>query len=78
MDVACFCGFRYALAGDLGACPACGESVTLLRVSDGDERKMRVELDLLLMYGAATAKQSRQGRGNHARREGKAARGKRR
>ena len=78
MDVACFCGFRYALAGDLGACPACGEYLTLLRVSDADARQMRVELDRLLMHGAATARQLQQGRGNHARREGKAARGKRR
>lgn len=78
MDVACFCGRRYALGGDVGACPACGEYVTVLRVSDADERQMRAELDLLLMRGAATRPQSQQERGNHARREGKAARGKRR
>ena len=78
MDVACFCGFRYALVGDLGPCPACGEYLTLLRVSDADERQMRLELDLLLMHGAATPTQSQQGRGDHARREAKAARGKRR
>ena len=78
MNVACFCGFRYAVTGDLGACPACGEYVTLLRVSDADERQMRVELDLLLMHGAATRTRSQQGRGNHARREAKAAGGKRR
>ena len=66
MDVACFCGFRYALAGDLGACPACGEYVTLLRVSDAEERQMRFELDLLLTHGVATATQSPRQRGNPA------------
>jgi hypothetical protein len=53
MDVACFCGRRFTCAGDVGACPACGEYVTLSRVSDEQERQMRAELDLLLTQGAA-------------------------
>jgi hypothetical protein len=52
MDVACFCGCRYSFVGDLGACPACGEYVTLRRVSETEARQMRAELDLLLSAGA--------------------------
>ena len=53
MDVACFCGCRFSCAGDLGACPGCGEYVSLSRVSDAEEKQMRAELDLLLTRGAA-------------------------
>jgi hypothetical protein len=52
MDVACFCGFRFSFAGDLGTCPGCGEYVSLSRVSDAEEEQMRAELDLLLTHGA--------------------------
>jgi len=55
MDVACFCGCSYSFDGDLGACPACGEYVTLRRVSEAEARQMRAELDLLLSAGANTA-----------------------
>jgi hypothetical protein len=37
MDVACFCGSRYSVAGDLGACSACGAYAVLGRVSDAEE-----------------------------------------
>ena len=53
MEVACFCGCRFSCAEDLGACPGCGEYVSLSRVSDGEEKQMRAELDLLLTHGAA-------------------------
>ena len=53
MDVACFCGCRFVCAEDLGACPDCGEYVSLSRVSDAEEQQMRAELDLLLTHGAA-------------------------
>ena len=48
MDVACFCGCRFPCAEDLGACPGCGEYVSLRRDSDTEEKQMRAELDLLL------------------------------
>ena len=53
MDVAHFCGCRFSCAGDLGTCPGCGEYVSLSRVSDAEEKRMRAELDLLLTHGAA-------------------------
>ena len=53
MEVACFCGCCFSCAGDLGACPGCGEYVTLSRVSDAEEKQMHAELDLLLTHGAA-------------------------
>jgi hypothetical protein len=53
MDVACFCGCRFSCSGDLGACPGCGEYVSLSRVSDVEEKQMRADLDLLLTHGAA-------------------------
>jgi hypothetical protein len=55
MDVACFCGCSYSFEGDLGACPACGEYVTMRNVSEAEAREMRAELDLLLNAGADTA-----------------------
>lgn len=48
MDVACFCGSRYSVAGDLGACSACGAYAVLGRVSDAEESGMRAELEQLL------------------------------
>jgi hypothetical protein len=53
MDVACFCGCRFSCAGALGVCPGCGEVVTLSRVSEAEEKRMRAELDLLLTRGPA-------------------------
>jgi hypothetical protein len=53
MDIACFCGCRFSCAGDLGACPGCGEYVSLSRVSEAEEKRMRAELDLLLTHGPA-------------------------
>jgi len=53
MDVAGFCDCRFSCAGNLGACPGCGEYVSLSRVSDAAEKQMRAELDLLLNHGAA-------------------------
>jgi hypothetical protein len=38
--VACFCGRRFSFAGNAGACPECGEAVTLTTASafvDGAE-----------------------------------------
>jgi hypothetical protein len=29
IDVVCFCGHRYSVSGDAGACPQCGEGVSL-------------------------------------------------
>jgi hypothetical protein len=55
MDVACFCGCSYSFVADFGVCPACGEYVTLRRVSEAEARQMRAELDLLLSAGADTA-----------------------
>jgi hypothetical protein len=55
MDVACFCGCRYSLVADFGACPACGEYVTLRHASEAEARQMRAELDLLLSAGADAA-----------------------
>ena len=55
MDVACFCGFRHRLIGDLGICPRCGDYVTLNRVSDAEASQMRAELDLLLHEGPPDA-----------------------
>ena len=64
MDVACFCGFRYRLVGDLGLCPGCGDYVTLGRVSDAEASQMRAELDVLLAAIVA----SPEGRGPARRR----------
>jgi hypothetical protein len=55
MDVACFCGCSYSFDGDFGACPACGEYVTLRHVSEAEAGQMRAELDLLLSGDASTA-----------------------
>ena len=52
MDVACFCGCRFSCAGDVVTCPGCGEYVSLSRVSDAEEKRMRAELELLLTQGA--------------------------
>lgn len=48
MIVACFCGCSYSAAGEVGACPQCGEYVSLTRTSAGEEQQMRRELDLVL------------------------------
>ena len=48
MDVACYCGSRYSFAGKLGACPKCGEHVTLIHASATEEEQMREELEVLL------------------------------
>jgi hypothetical protein len=53
MDVACFCGCRFSCAGDLGACPGCGQCVSPSRVSDAEEKQMRDELNLLLNHSAS-------------------------
>jgi len=47
-DVACLCGCCYRFDGDSGACPTCGESVSLGRASDEIAQQMRNELRLLL------------------------------
>ena len=54
MDVACFCGCNYSFVADFGACPACGEYVTLRHASEAEARQMRAELDLILSAGAST------------------------
>jgi hypothetical protein len=46
--IACFCGRSYSVVGDVGACPGCGEYVSLTRASPTEERQMRRELELLL------------------------------
>jgi hypothetical protein len=33
INVVCFCGCSYSFAGDAGACPECGETVTFVRAS---------------------------------------------
>jgi hypothetical protein len=53
-DVACFCGCHYRFDGDSGACPNCGEFVSLGRASDEIAQQMRDELRLLLT-GAGSA-----------------------
>ncbi len=32
-DVACFCGCCFSFVGDVGACPECGDAVTLTTAS---------------------------------------------
>jgi len=64
MDVACFCGCRYSSAADFGACPACGEYITLRHVSEADARQMRAELDLLVSTGVNPAAVPPQHRGS--------------
>ena len=59
IDVACFCGCRYSFAGDIGACPQCGEYVTMTRASFEDEQQMRDELKLLLTSQNAATLTSR-------------------
>jgi hypothetical protein len=41
INVVCFCGCSYSFADDTGACPKCGEPVTLTRVSTGEVQEMR-------------------------------------
>jgi hypothetical protein len=53
MVVACFCGCRFSWAGAVAVCPDCGEPVSLSRVSEAEEKRMRAELDLLLTHGPA-------------------------
>jgi hypothetical protein len=53
MNVACFCGCCFSFAGDLCACPACGEYVTVSGVSGLEEDEMRAEVELLLIHHAA-------------------------
>ena len=48
VDGACFCGCRYSFTGDVGACPQCGEYVTMTRASIEDEQQMGDELNVLL------------------------------
>jgi hypothetical protein len=62
MDVACFCAGRFAVTGALGVCPDCGEFVSLSRVSEAEEKRMRAELDLLLTDGPAAQSESRHAR----------------
>jgi hypothetical protein len=41
INVACFCGCTYSIAGDDGACPECGERVTFARTTVGQAQDRR-------------------------------------
>jgi hypothetical protein len=43
-DVACFCGCLYSFGGDGGACPQCGEYVSL--TTGGEFKDTGQEIDL--------------------------------
>jgi hypothetical protein len=43
INVVCFCGCSFSLAGDTGACPQCGEPITLGGVSTTEVPQTREE-----------------------------------
>lgn len=47
IDVACFCGTGFSFDGDVGACPNCGEVVSLVGAFPAAERQMLEELGRL-------------------------------
>jgi hypothetical protein len=47
IDVICFCGSAYSFAGDVGACPECGEQVSFARASNAEPQEMQGRLDHL-------------------------------
>ena len=48
IQVACFCGCRYSFDGEIGTCPACGDSAGFPRASKAVEKQMSEELKRVL------------------------------
>ena len=44
IDVSCFCGGCYSFNGDVGACPNCGEIVSLTHAMDDEDQSVREAL----------------------------------
>jgi hypothetical protein len=47
IEVICFCGSAYSFAGDVGACPQCGEPVSFARASNAEPQEMEDRRDHL-------------------------------
>ena len=53
IDVVCFCGCRYSFTGDGGACPNCGEPVSLGVAAAENARESDAQLEQLVTRAAS-------------------------
>ena len=53
INVVCFCGCAYSLAGDFGTCPQCSEPVSFARGLDAQDRQETIAMIVARASGAA-------------------------
>jgi hypothetical protein len=53
INVVCFCGCAYSVAGDFGTCPQCSEPVSFARGLDAQDRQETIAMIVARASGAA-------------------------